>query len=207
MILSSSSSSFWTMRSLRRQSTSKPIALIYLSLNFFYVPVVVGCLILWLCVGSGKLRLEEESDLYFNTRYFEELILEGKLDDAEKYLSEFTKMDDNRHSKKIIFEIRKQKFLEALDRNEKTKALDILLNELKVFARGNPELFKEMVAFLTLENFREHEQLSKYEDTNRARQMMLVELKNLIDANPLLREKLQFPNVMAFRLPHLVNQR
>ncbi|WOL13546.1 protein TPR3 isoform X1 [Canna indica] len=206
MILSSSSSSFWTRRSLRRQSTSKPIALIYFSPNFFYVLVVVGRLILWLCLGSGKLRLEEESGIYFNTRYFEELILEGKLDDAEKYLSGFTKMDDNRHSKKIIFEIRKQKFLEALDRNEKTKALDILLNEIKVFARGNPELFKEMAALLTLENFREHEQLSKYGDTKRARQVMLVELKKLIDANPLLREKLQFPNVMTSRLRHLINQ-
>ena len=34
----------------------------------------------------------------------------------ESYLSGFTKVDDNRYSMKIYFEIRKQKYLEALDR-------------------------------------------------------------------------------------------
>lgn len=41
----------------------------------------------------------------------------GEWDEAEKYLSGFTKVDDNRYSMKIFFEIRKQKYLEALDRS------------------------------------------------------------------------------------------
>jgi len=49
-------------------------------------------------------------------RYFEDLVTGGEWDDAEKYLSGFTKVDDNRYSMKIFFEIRKQKYLEALDR-------------------------------------------------------------------------------------------
>lgn len=40
----------------------------------------------------------------------------GEWDEVEKYLSGFTKVDDNRYSMKIFFEIRKQKYLEALDR-------------------------------------------------------------------------------------------
>lgn len=48
--------------------------------------------------------------------YFEDVVTNGELDEVEKYLSGFTKFDDNRYSTKIFFEIRKQKYLEALDR-------------------------------------------------------------------------------------------
>ena len=49
-------------------------------------------------------------------KYFEDMVLAGKWNDAESYLSGFTRFDDNRHSTKIYFELRKQKFLEALDK-------------------------------------------------------------------------------------------
>jgi len=41
----------------------------------------------------------------------------GEWDEVEKYLFGFTKIDDNRYSMMIFFEIRKQKYLEALDRS------------------------------------------------------------------------------------------
>jgi len=49
-------------------------------------------------------------------KYFEEKALAGEWDEIEKYLSGFIKVDDNRYSMKTFFEIRKQKYLEALDR-------------------------------------------------------------------------------------------
>jgi hypothetical protein len=49
-------------------------------------------------------------------KYFEDLVQGGDWDEVEKYLSGFTKVDDNRYSMKIFFEIRKQKYLEALDK-------------------------------------------------------------------------------------------
>lgn len=61
-------------------------------------------------------RLEKESGFFFNMKYFEEKVQAGDWDEVEKYLSGFTKVDDNRYSMKIFFEIRKQKYLEALDR-------------------------------------------------------------------------------------------
>jgi hypothetical protein len=54
---------------------------------------------------------------------------------------------------------------------------------------------------------RENEQLSKYGDTKSARAIMLGELKKLIEANPLFRDKLQFPNLKNSRLRTLINQR
>ncbi|XAR57038.1 hypothetical protein NMG60_11025039 [Bertholletia excelsa] len=151
-------------------------------------------------------KLEQESGFFFNMKYFEEKALGGEWDEVEKYLSGFTKVDDNRYSMKIFFEIRKQKYLEALDRRDKAKAVDILVKDLKVFSTFNEELYKEITQLLTLENFRENEQLSKYGDTKSARNIMLVELKKLIEANPLFREKLVFPTFRASRLRTLINQ-
>ncbi|XAR50515.1 hypothetical protein NMG60_11004859 [Bertholletia excelsa] len=151
-------------------------------------------------------KLEQESGFFFNMKYFEDEVQNGNWDEVEKYLSGFTKVDDNRYSMKIFFEIRKQKYLEALDKHDRSKAVDILVKDLKVFASFNEELFKEITQLLTLENFRENEQLSKYGDTKSARAIMLVELKKLIEANPLFRDKLQFPNLKNSRLRTLINQ-
>ncbi|KAI3781936.1 hypothetical protein L2E82_11964 [Cichorium intybus] len=151
-------------------------------------------------------RLEHESGFFFNMRYFEELVTNGEWDDVEKYLSGFTKVDDNRYSMKIFFEIQKQKYLEALDKKDRSKAVEILVKDLKVFSAFNEELFKEITQLLTLENFRDNEQLSKYGDTKSARGIMLGELKKLIEANPLFREKLTFPSLKNSRLRTLINQ-
>ena len=124
-------------------------------------------------------------------KYFDEKVQAGEWDEVEKYLSGFTKVDDNRYSMKIFFEIRKQKYLEALDRyahilsvtffesfvlvdnefncryvfdyyycliviirQDKAKAVEILVNDLKVFSTFNEELYKEITQLLTLGNFR-----------------------------------------------------
>ncbi|XP_020265607.1 topless-related protein 1-like isoform X2 [Asparagus officinalis] len=151
-------------------------------------------------------KLEQESGFFFNMKHFEESVLGGEWDEVEKYLSGFTKVDDNRYSMKIFFEIRKQKYLEALDKRDRSKAVEILVKDLKVFSTFNEDLFKEITQLLTLENFRENEQLSKYGDTKSARGVMLTELKKLIEANPLFREKLQFPGLKNSRLRTLINQ-
>ncbi|PNY11351.1 putative WD repeat-containing protein [Trifolium pratense] len=151
-------------------------------------------------------KLEQESGFFFNMKYFEDEVHNGNWDEVERYLSGFTKVDDNRYSMKIFFEIRKQKYLEALDKHDRSKGVEILVKDLKVFSTFNEELFKEITQLLTLENFRENEQLSKYGDTKSARAIMLVELKKLIEANPLFRDKLQFPNLKNSRLRTLINQ-
>ena len=77
----------------------------------------------------------------------------------EQYLAGFTSIEDNRYSMKMLFEIRKQKYLEALDAKDLTKATNILIKELKIFTVHNDALFKEMTYLLTLDNFRENEKL------------------------------------------------
>ncbi|KAG6397162.1 hypothetical protein SASPL_143327 [Salvia splendens] len=151
-------------------------------------------------------KLEQESGFFFNMKYFEDQVQAGEWEEVEHYLSGFTKVEDNRYSMKIFFEIRKQKYLEALDRQDRAKAVEILVKDLKVFASFNEDLFKEITQLLTLDNFRQNEQLSKYGDTKSARNIMLVELKKLIEANPLFRDKLTIPAFKASRLRTLINQ-
>ncbi|KAK3037662.1 hypothetical protein RJ639_030439, partial [Escallonia herrerae] len=151
-------------------------------------------------------KLEQESGFFFNMKYFEDQVQAGEWDEVERYLCGFTKVEDNRYSMKIFFEIRKQKYLEALDKQDRAKAVEVLVKDLKVFASFNEELFKEITQLLTLDNFRQNEQLSKYGDTKSARTIMLVELKKLIEANPLFRDKLTFPGFKASRLRTLINQ-
>jgi len=61
------------------------------------------------------IRLGHESGLYFDLKYFEDIVLEGKWDETENYLSAFTKVMDNKFSIKMYFELRKQKYFEALE--------------------------------------------------------------------------------------------
>ena len=64
-----------------------------------------------------------------------------------------------------------------------------------------------MTEWYFVSNDRENEQLSKYGDTKTARSIMLIELKKLIEANPLFRDKLLFPTLKSSRLRTLINQR
>lgn len=150
--------------------------------------------------------LERETQSYFNMKYFEDLVLGGEWDEAERYLSNFTSAGDNSHSTKIYFEIRKQNFLEALDNNDRGQALEILMKSLKVFAPDHQELFKEMTLLLTFDDIREHDALSGYGDTRSARTMLMCELKKIIEANPIFHGKLMFPSIQSQRLRRLINQ-
>ncbi|GAY45903.1 hypothetical protein CUMW_092910 [Citrus unshiu] len=66
--------------------------------------------------------LERESGLLFDMKHFEDMVLAGKLDEAEKYLSGFTQVHENMLSTKTYFELRRQKFLEALDKQHESLA-------------------------------------------------------------------------------------
>lgn len=85
-----------------------------MAFDFFFNKKIL--ILLLVCLFHFLNRLEQESGLFFNVQYFEELVINGNWDEVEKYLSGFTRVDDNRYSMKIFFEIRKQKYLEALDK-------------------------------------------------------------------------------------------
>ncbi|KAK7383490.1 hypothetical protein VNO78_29169 [Psophocarpus tetragonolobus] len=141
-----------------------------------------------------------ESGLPFYLHHFEEMVLQGKWDEAENYLSGFTKINDNNYSIKIYFEMRKQKYFEALECNNRHKALDILLKDLnlRVFTLGNEALFKDLSYLLILNNIRELK--PTYQDENSARKNLLAEIKELMYEHPLLGGLLKFSDTESQRL-------
>ncbi|KAK1560018.1 hypothetical protein Q3G72_021226 [Acer saccharum] len=110
-------------------------------------------------------RLELETKVYFDMDYVVECMINRKWDCAEKYLSAFTKMDDNRYSMDVFSRIQKQKHFEALDRQEKHPS--------------NPEKGHECDATI---------------------------IKMLLEENPILQEKLKFPSIDKSRLKKLIKQ-
>ncbi|CAI9092663.1 OLC1v1027973C2 [Oldenlandia corymbosa var. corymbosa] len=151
--------------------------------------------------------LEQETGFFFDMDHFDEMVMSGEWDEAENYLSGFTSIENNQHSMKTFFELRKQKFYEALDKHDTMNALDILLKDLKVFASTNEQLYRELTSLLTLDDFREHPLLSStYGDVISARRQMMDEIRPIIKENPLFLGKVEFPQVEKSRLRRLINQ-
>ncbi|KAH7524612.1 hypothetical protein FEM48_Zijuj06G0137800 [Ziziphus jujuba var. spinosa] len=154
--------------------------------------------------------LERESGMFFNVTYFEELVINGSFDEAEEYIGGFTTVHDNAYSTKTIFEIRKQKFLEALENGERSAALNIVMDEFKTFEQYNANLIPESTQLLTLDDFRSHGSLSEYGDMKKARRTMVTEIRRCLEENPLLKGKLLYPAMnagppMRFKLVHNQN--
>ncbi|GMH07036.1 hypothetical protein Nepgr_008876 [Nepenthes gracilis] len=151
-------------------------------------------------------KLEQESGYFFNLRYFGDLVLGGNWDEVDRYLSGFTKSNDNGHSMKLFFELCKIKYLEALDRRDWSKAVEILSKELKVFEETNKDVYDQLAQLITVPNFKENASFAGYGDTRSNRQKFLADSRKYIEANPLFREKLQFPNIKPTRLTDLITQ-
>ncbi|KAL5853214.1 hypothetical protein ACOSQ3_008332 [Xanthoceras sorbifolium] len=100
-------------------------------------------------------QLEQESKVFFNIKHFGEIVINGEFEEAEKYLSAFTELDDNEHSRELFVELRKQKFDESSRReNEHLSAYTItnassarakLHEEFKTLVRRNPILRDKLV--------------------------------------------------------------
>ncbi|XP_034916282.1 protein TOPLESS [Populus alba] len=118
--------------------------------------------------------LERETGIFFDAKHFEIMVLGGKFDEAEKYISGFTDMHENLDSTRIFFELRKQKFLEALDRKDRPKALDVLTKELQDFSR-------------------KHRTLRSYGDPKIERIHVMNALKTFISDNPAFKGKMDPP--------------
>ncbi|KAJ4828988.1 hypothetical protein Tsubulata_051012 [Turnera subulata] len=133
--------------------------------------------------------LELESGYFFDMKFFEDMVLSGI-----------------GLRQRIIFLVSQSLMtIVCSHRKDRAKALDILMNDLKVFAQYDEELFKDMTQLLTLDDFRqdlelfpEHEQLSDY-GTESVRRTKL-QLQKLIEANPIFRDKLDFPRSQSHSL-------
>lgn len=114
-----------------------------------------------------------------------------------------------------------------VDRKDRVEATEVLFNDLIMFKRINGDLFKEMVQLLNLDDiwyqffrsfvnshnmvnvrcpisfitfYRKHESISEYGDFESVRKIIVLQLKNIIEANPLFIGKLKSLNIASQRL-------
>lgn len=139
--------------------------------------------------------LEQESKIFFNMNYFGETIVNGEWEKAEEYLSSFTKLNENRYSMKLFFEIRKQKYFEASYRNDQAEAVNVLRLDSKLFLDFQDENNEELADLIDLKNFRDNEHLSWNVNTASARTKSWGDLKSLVEQNPILQDKIIFPRL------------
>ncbi|CDP08431.1 unnamed protein product [Coffea canephora] len=149
-------------------------------------------------------RLERESRLFFDIKYFKECVSNGDWKEVEKYLSRFTNADDNPESFSIFFEIRRQNYYEVHDKSDRKMMLDILTRDLEVFTLSLADLYRRLVRLFQLNSVRKQEKLSVHRDEKSARILLMAKLKQLTVANPLIGDKLQFSTLQKLRLETLV---
>ncbi|KAJ4720426.1 Topless-related protein 4 [Melia azedarach] len=149
--------------------------------------------------------LKQESKIFFNINHFEQTIVNGEWEIADEYLSAFTKLDDNRYSRKLFFELRKQKYYDALCRNDQTEAVSIFLKDLKVFSVFPNIFVGELAELFDLKDLRENELLSRYKNTTSARAKLLDVLKILVKRSRVMQDKLVFTRVNKSALLSLIS--
>ncbi|TXG62650.1 hypothetical protein EZV62_009644 [Acer yangbiense] len=103
-------------------------------------------------------KLELETKVYFDMDYVVECMINRKWDHVEKYLSAFTKMDDNRYSMDVFSRIQKQKHFEAVYRQEKhpsnpEKGHECDATILKMLLEENP-ILQEKLKFPSIDKSR-----------------------------------------------------
>ncbi|KAI5679631.1 hypothetical protein M9H77_00858 [Catharanthus roseus] len=149
-------------------------------------------------------ELEQSTSAFLDFSYLAQLVIDGKLNDAESYLSAFTRLlDDQSISEKVLWNIKKQKFLEALDEHDQAKAIGILRNDL-TFGQDEEEV-KELKNLVELRNFRDCPNFANF-DKKSTREDLVMELGSLILNDTLLQSKAHFPAMEDNRLMRLALQ-
>ncbi|KAH9306077.1 hypothetical protein KI387_010481, partial [Taxus chinensis] len=138
--------------------------------------------------------LEKETSVFFDIDYFGDLVMAGDLKEAESYVSCFTSLEDNENSTKMFYRMRKHKYFEALQRRDFSEAIRICFKELKVFSRFDKKIFQRLVSLLTLEDFRQHQELRNYGCAESKRREISLQLKESIVNNVAFKDKLDFPS-------------
>ncbi|KAJ4755182.1 Topless-related 1-like protein [Rhynchospora pubera] len=106
----------------------------------------------------------------------------------------------------MLFEIYKQKYFEALYRNEKDVALDILRREFRSIISADQDVYKELTLLFKLQDFRQHPQLMGWNNPQNARAALCSKMRDLVLKCPVLEDKLHFPIIPRSRLSTLVTQ-
>ncbi|GJT96790.1 protein TPR2 [Tanacetum coccineum] len=139
--------------------------------------------------------LEIESGIYLDVSHVEHLIQNGEWDQLHKYIYGFFSYGDDRTTMEISFQIKKQKFFEALKRGDHAEAVAILFEKGNTFRHVYQKRLNELL-LLTIAEDPWNDKLSDgYNDEVTSRDRLCAWIKDTFQNHSGLREKMKFPNV------------
>jgi hypothetical protein len=150
-------------------------------------------------------ELQRSSAAFCDLQHVGELIAAGQLDSCDRYLSGFTNPSENPNSLKIFFEIRKQKYLEALEARQFTRAVELLRGELRAFQDAATDTYAELCTLTSLDDFRQNEKLAGCGTLSEMRALLRSEVLRLAESNPALRGRIVFPPIAPSALRTLLS--
>ncbi|XP_039167212.1 uncharacterized protein LOC108959249 [Eucalyptus grandis] len=109
-----------------------------------------------LSFNEASHTLERDLGVYFGWSNFEELMLDGQWNEAEKYLSGFTELRTTDSPSMSVSDLRKENILTAMIAGRQN---DFFTSDLTVF-QPNKDLLEEMTQFLTSDNIRRNNNLA-----------------------------------------------
>lgn len=110
---------------------------------------------------KALISLEQESKIKLHSYgkeidFLYDLLIEGRFDDAEKFIQPLRSRSEFNHSK-VLYEIRKQRFLESIE-NSDSPNLQELVNALKeIEVLANKEDFNTLCLCLSLDKITDHQ--------------------------------------------------
>ncbi|CAI2387000.1 unnamed protein product [Moneuplotes crassus] len=113
-----------------------------------------------------SLETETQIELYKYSKeikFFRNLIIEGQWEDAENFLQPL-KLKKNFNHNAVVFELRRQKFLEMVDQNESYKTYVKALKDLEELCPK--EEFNSLCYCLTISSLNEHPDYQKWSSQN-----------------------------------------
>lgn len=116
---------------------------------------------------KALISLEQESSIKLHSYgkeidFLYDLIIEGRFEDAEKFISPLRSRSEFNHTR-VLFEIRKEKFLEALENSETPNLQDLVAELKEIESLSNKEEFNTLCYCLSLNKITDHPEYSDWD--------------------------------------------
>jgi WD repeat-containing protein 47 len=113
------------------------------------------------------IALEQESGVRYHTYgkeidFLYDLIMEGRFEDSEKFIAPLRSRSEFNYTK-VLFEIRKQKFLEALENSESPNLQELVIALKEIESLSNKEEFNTLCYCLSLNKITDHPDYSNWD--------------------------------------------
>ena len=116
---------------------------------------------------KALIALEQDSGIRLHSYgkeidFLYDLIMDGRFEDAEKFISPLKPRPEFNHTR-VLFEIRKEKFLEALENSDSPNLQELVTALKEIESLSNKEEFNTLCYCLSLNKITDHPEYSNWD--------------------------------------------